>query len=146
MQIHAQHRGDGTYEVRGSVSGTSIIVDTNQRSPEGPAAKGPRPMELVLFGAATCPAVDLVQILEKMRHPADDLIVEVEGVRAAEDPHRFTEIALHFRIFGQGIPLEAAQRAVQLSVEKYCSVLASMNAEIRWTVTVPPAQVPDGED
>ena len=99
-------------------------------------------MELVLFGAATCPAVDLIQMLQKMRHPAEDLIVEVDGERAETHPRRFMKVSLRFRIIGRNIPEEAALRAVRLSVEKYCSVLASLNTELTWTVSVePPAEV-----
>lgn len=137
MHVKAEHIGDGAYKVTGSVSGASIVVDTRKRSAEDQgSALGPRPMELLLFGAATCPAVDLVQILEKMRHPVDHLIVEASGERAEGDPHRFTSVSLHFCIFGRDIPYLAAERAANLSVEKYCSALASLNAEVTWTVSV----------
>lgn len=143
MQATARYRGDGTYRVTGSVSGASIIVDTRTHGTNAPqSALGPRPMELVLFGASTCPAVDLVQILGKMRHPATDLIVEVDGERADTHPRRFTRISLRFRIFGQDIAEDAAERAVRLSVERYCSALASLNAEVSWSVSVEPDQAP----
>ncbi len=137
MQVKAERIGDSAYKVTGSVSGASIVVDTRKRSAEDPdGALGPRPMELLLFGAATCPAADLLQILEKMRHPVDHLIVEARGERADGDPRRFTSVALHFRIFGRDIPCRAAERAVKLSVEAYCSALASLNAEVTWMVSV----------
>ena len=139
MHVTAHHRGDGTYCVTGSLSGASIVVDTRRRLPsDRRASEGPRPMELILIGAATCPAVDLVEMLKKMRHPVEDLIVEVAGERAETHPRRFMRIALRFHIIGRNIPEKAAMRAVRLSVEKYCSVLASLNAELTWAVSVEP--------
>lgn len=89
--------------------------------------RGPSPMELLLIALAGCTAMDVVSILNKQRQPFSGCVVECEGERAAEHPKRFTSLKLRFRIEGAGLDREAVERAVQLSLERYCSVLATLS-------------------
>ncbi|GAB4384806.1 OsmC family protein [Albidovulum sp.] len=89
---------------------------------------GPSPMELLLIGTAGCSAYDVVHILEKGREAVEDCIVEIEAERAATDPKVFTRIHMHFVIKGRGIAPAKAERAVALSIGKYCSASAMMAA------------------
>src|SRR5947208_3532423 len=82
-------------------SGHAVVVDG---SPEaGGGNLGPRPMELVLAGAATCTAFDVVWILKKARQPVADCVVEASAERAATEPKVFTAIHLVYRIAGRGL-------------------------------------------
>lgn len=100
---------------------------TLEGSPEiGGEGHGVRPMELLLMSLASCSAMDVVNILKKMRQPLDDLQVTVRGERAAgEIPAVFVKIHLIFHFFGKIKPEKAAE-ATRLSVEKYCSVAAML--------------------
>src|SRR5436190_13223982 len=82
-------------------SGHAVVVDG---SPEaGGRNLGPRPMELVLAGAAACTAFDVIWILKKARQPVADCVVEANAERAIAEPKVFTAIHLIYRIAGRGL-------------------------------------------
>ena len=87
---------------------------------------GPSPMELVLIGTGGCSAFDVVHILERGREPIEDCVVELDAERATEDPKVFTRIHMHFVVKGCGLASAKVERAVALSVEKYCSASAML--------------------
>ena len=82
---------------------------------------GPGPMELVLMGLCSCTSVDVVSILRKKREPLTSLIVSAVAEQAAEPPRVFTHILLTYHV-GGGVSPKAAEDAVALSKNKYCSV------------------------
>jgi putative redox protein len=94
----------------------------------GPEGKtpGPSPMELVLLGAGGCSAYDVVHILEKGREAVEDCVVEMEADRAESEPRVFTRIHMHFIVKGRGLSRAKVERAIDLSVEKYCSATAML--------------------
>ena len=93
---------------------------------------GPRPMETLLAGAGGCTAYDVVTMLRKSRQQIEDVAVEMDAQRAAEDPKVFTRIHLHFVVKGRNIRREAVERAIELSATKYCSasIMLGKTAEI----------------
>lgn len=104
-------------------SGHSIVIGTA----EGDAPKpGPSAMELVLMGAGSCSAWDVVEILRKGRQAVEDVIVKLDADRADEPPKVFTCIHLHFIIKGRDLSEDRVKRAIDLSVEKYCSATAML--------------------
>lgn len=108
-------------------SGHTFLLDAGEES--GGENKGPRPTEVLLSAVGTCSGIDVVDILRKMRYTIDRFDITVNGERAEEHPRRFTKIELRFQLQGD-IPAEKVRRAVNLSIEKYCSVAHSLNAEI----------------
>ncbi|WP_112811230.1 OsmC family protein [Ensifer sp.] len=107
-----------------SGSGHKIVLGTAS-GPEG-KTPGPSPMELMLIGAGGCSAYDVVHILEKGREPVEDCSVELDADRAEEDPKVFTRIHMHFVVKGRGLSEKKVERAVALSLEKYCSASAML--------------------
>ncbi len=89
------------------------------------------PTELLLVSAAACTAADVVDILQKMRVDLRGLQVEVHGARRDEPPRRFTAIQFHFQVSGTGANETKVRRAVDLSLEKYCSVMNSLAPDIQ---------------
>lgn len=87
---------------------------------------GPSPMELVLIGTGGCSAYDVVSILEKAREPVDDVVVELDADRADATPAVFTRIHMQFIVKGRGVSTAKVDRAIQLSLEKYCSASAML--------------------
>jgi putative redox protein len=85
---------------------------------------GPSPMELMLIGMGGCSAYDVVHILAKGREAVADVVVELDADRAAEDPRVFTRVHMHLTVKGRELSHEKVERAIQLSVEKYCSASA----------------------
>ena len=82
---------------------------------------GPSPMELVLMGRCSCTAVDVVSILHKKREAFTSLTVSADAERAPNAPSVFTHIHLTYHLGGKVSP-KAAEDAVALSKNKYCSV------------------------
>jgi putative redox protein len=82
---------------------------------------GPGPLQLMLTALCACTSVDVVSILEKKREPLEGLTVSAEAEQAATPPRVFTHIQLTYRIRGK-VSQKAAEDAVSLSKNKYCSV------------------------
>ncbi len=109
---------DATF-VGESGSGHAVVMDG---PPEhGGRNLGIRPMEMLLLGMGGCTAFDVIHILNKLREPVSDCVVELEAERAEEEPKVFTRIHVHFIVTGRGLSDKKVARAVQLSAEKYCS-------------------------
>lgn len=122
MKSQLTWTGDRTF-LGQTESGHSIAIGTAHGDAPKP---GPSAMELVLLGAGSCSAWDVVSILEKGRQKVDDVMVELEGDRAEEPPKVFTRIHLHFVVKGRGLDPTKVDRAIALSVEKYCSAVAML--------------------
>jgi putative redox protein len=105
-----------------SGSGHKIVLGT-AFGPEG-RSPGPSPMELVLIGLGGCSGYDVVHILEKGREAIEDATLELEAERAQQDPKVFTRIHMRFAVKGRRLAPEKVERAIRLSVEKYCSASA----------------------
>jgi putative redox protein len=101
----------------------AILVD-------GDSKAATSPVELLLVAAATCTAADIVLILQKQRVQLTALDVAVHGTRRETQPRRFTAIAFHFTVRGEGADEAKARRAIDLSLEKYCSVVSSLAPDI----------------
>ncbi len=98
---------------------------------DGVGQAGPSPMQTLLLALGACSAADVVEILGKMRVPLAGLEVAIEGERVAEPPRRYT--AIRMRYLARGLPAEAEERlrhAVELSREKYCSVLHTLRPDV----------------
>ncbi|MCP5341031.1 MAG: OsmC family protein [Rhodobacteraceae bacterium] len=95
---------------------------------------GPSPMELILIGTGGCSAYDVVHILEKGREAVEDCICELTAERAESEPKVFTKIDMQFTVKGRGLDPKKVERAINLSVEKYCSASAMMAKTAQITV------------
>ena len=82
--------------------------------------KSAGPLELVLVGLAGCTAMDVISILEKKRQIVTHFEVHTYATRAIDHPKVFTHITVEYIITGHNLELAAAERAVELSVTKYC--------------------------
>ena len=105
-----------------SGSGHKIVLGT-AFGPEG-TQSGTKSMELVLIGLGGCSVYDVVHILEKGREAIEDVTVELEAERAQQNPKVFSRIHMHFVVKGRRLAAEKVERAIALSVEKYCSASA----------------------
>lgn len=119
------HRVDQDFRMEAvNDKGNSIIMDAG--ASDGGHDSGVRPMQLLLAAMGGCSAIDLIGILRKQREPLTDLKITVTGEREqGVVPSLYTEVHVHFRLFGN-INQDKAERAVELSVEKYCSVAKTL--------------------
>ena len=102
--------------------GRTVLIDASEKT--GGKNLGVRPTQMLLMALAGCSAIDVVHILKKQRQQIDDFQIEAEGEREniKENVAKvFTDIKINFQLKGN-IDAEKARRAVQLSMEKYCSV------------------------
>lgn len=98
-----------------------------EKEPEWAALK---PSDLLLLSAASCSAYDIVMILKKQRVKLIGLDVNCSGEQAPEPPYAFTNIHLHYKVTG---PIDVAklERAIQLSEDKYCSVVNTLKPTVQ---------------
>ena len=109
-------------------SGHSVVMD-------GPPDHGgqnlaARPMEMILVGMGGCSAFDVVYMLKKSRQPLENCEVELHAERADAVPAVFTKIHLHFIVAGPDLDHRRVERAIALSVEKYCSVIVMLRDSV----------------
>ncbi len=134
--MHIEVSGTPDFKFRAK-AGNGYAFDIGASKSIGGDESGFRPMELVLAALATCSGIDAVNILKKSRVPFTSIDIDVDGDRKDAIPAPFTKITVTFRIHGQGIDRAKAEKAVSLSLEKYCSVSASLDPGISITaVTV----------
>jgi len=123
-EIRLSWTGSGLVFDGGAVDGPQIVVD-------GDFATGPSPMDLVLLATAACMAIDVKVILDKGRVPFDSLDVTAQGERREDPPRHYKAVRLVFNV--TGVPpgsRSKVDRAVELSREKYCSVLFSLREDL----------------
>ena len=110
---------DVRFEARNE-RGHTVLIEGGTSAEEEKLA--PSPTEYLLISQAACTAVDVVELLKKMRQPLDHLEIETEGQRAQDQiPRIFTGIHLHYKIYGD-VKKSKAEKAISLSIEKYCTV------------------------
>ena len=115
MRAIATWKHDQQYDAE-SHSGHHVALDADAAH-----LAGPTPMELVLMALCSCTAVDVVSILHKKREAFTSLTVSANAEQAPEAPRVFTHIHLTYHVGGKVSP-KAAEDAVALSKNKYCSV------------------------
>lgn len=94
------------------------------------AKEAPGPVETLLNALATCSAVDIIDILAKRKTPVEAMSIHIAAERRPEAPRRVMHLDIEYRIDGPGIERQHAERAIQLSYERYCSVAASLAPDI----------------
>jgi putative redox protein len=131
QRVKLEQIGTAAFEATAAEGGSLIIDGAPDIGGEG---RGMRPMEVLLAAAASCSAMDVLHILRQQRQPLEQLVVEIQGVRADAVPARYTRLDLSFTVRG-AVEEPKLQRAVKLAVEKYCSVVASLapDIEVAWS-------------
>lgn len=113
-------------------------VETDAAPAIGGGGKGMRPMEMLLSSLGACSSIDVIDILRKMRQPLNDIKVTLNGEREKDKtPSLFTDIHVSFNLYGD-LDVDKAKRAVDMSMEKYCSVakILEKTAKITWETNI----------
>lgn len=108
---------------------TMLGIDANGRALVMGGGEGPgvSPMQMLLLALGGCSTIDVVNILQKQHQPLADLEVVVEGERGEDYPRPWQRIHLHYIVTGAGLDPLKVERAINLSVEKYCGVHATLS-------------------
>ncbi|MEP7361497.1 MAG: OsmC family protein [Chloroflexota bacterium] len=126
----------GRFSALGKHPGHSLVINA-PAAPDAPGTPtGFSPTELLLAGAGACSAWDVVEILRKRRAHVDSLDVEVDGQQADEAPWAYREVALHYRMAGEGLKVAVLARVIRLSIVRYCSVITTIAGVAAISATV----------
>ena len=102
----------------------ALVIDNKD------GGSGAGPMQLVLVGVAGCTAMDVIHVMRKKRANVADFHVNISGERAETHPKRFVQIHIEYVLYGVGIKPKDVEQAISLSETKYCSAIASLNADL----------------
>lgn len=114
-----------------TAEGLRVMIDG-----ESYAQTGPRPMDLVLNAVGACAAYDVVEMLHKRKLTIERYTIELTGERAEGTPAYYTRIHAEHHLTVPGLDRRTAERFVGLAMTKYCSVAASLKAEISYAVVL----------
>ncbi len=143
MQVELVRVDDAFHFQANGMSGVAVDIDAAENI--GGHNAGSRPMELLLMGLGGCTAIDVILIMKKQRQVIEDLKISVSGEREkieGTEMTPFRKINIHFKFKGN-IVEDKAKKAIELSMEKYCSATAqfSASAEITHTFEIEPVLV-----
>jgi putative redox protein len=127
---------DYGFEGRDS-TGHMVKMDSSPES--GGKDFGIRPMQMLLMGLGGCSGIDIVSILKKQKQTVNSFRILIDGEReSGKEATLWKEVHIIFELKGQIEP-EKAKRACALSVEKYCSVAATLmgaGCNIKWEINI----------
>ncbi len=114
------------------------IVHVDNKAENGGHDLGASPMELLLMGVAGCSAIDVIMILKKQKQEITSYRTEVNGERekiGGASPFKLINVTIYLE---GNITEEKAQRAAELSFEKYCSVSKTLEptAQVKYNVVL----------
>lgn len=137
MKIKLQ-RVDDAFNMRAEDElGHEVFMDSSVEN--GGKNKGIRPMSMLIMGMGGCAAIDVVMILKKQRQVINDLQIELEAEREeGKTPALWAKVHVIFKIKGE-VEQQKATKAVDLSMEKYCSVaetLRKAGTELSWEAVI----------
>jgi len=104
------------------VNGHKMMLDAGEQN--GGKDLGPRPKALMLVALAGCTGMDVVSILTKMRVELDNFDVKVGGEQSEEQPVHYISMHIIYEFWGKDLPVDKLEKAISLSHERYCGVLA----------------------
>lgn len=131
MQISLKRLNDAFHLEASNELGKTIEMDGAPKI--GGSDNAPRPMEVLLMSMAGCSSMDVLDILIKQRQQVDDFRIEVNAEREKDKtPSLFTDIHLHFYLKGE-LNEKKVERAVNMSMETYCSVAKIVEKTARIT-------------
>lgn len=115
-----RHTGQSAFEAE--IGKHKVIMDTGSDGPD----TGPSPKRLFLTTLAGCTGMDVVSLLHKMRVPFSDFEITTEADLTEEHPKVFNHILVIYRIRVDERYRDKVEKAVLLSVEKYCGITAML--------------------
>lgn len=118
-KVTTHWKGDLTFE-SDNPSGKLVTMDTDV---EGKEREGLSPKAMMLSSLAGCSGLDVISILDKMKVPLDDFKIEVTGELTDEHPKYYKKVNVAYHFYGDDLKKDKCDRAVQLSIEKYCGVM-----------------------
>lgn len=102
-------------------SGETILINAGEEN--GGEGAGLRPKALMLSSLAGCSGLDVASLLEKMKLEVSDFKIETTANLTEEHPKVYNQVTIAYHFYGNNLNEVKLQRAVDLSVDKYCGVM-----------------------
>ncbi|WP_178991588.1 OsmC family protein [Winogradskyella schleiferi] len=99
----------------------SIMMDASEEF--GGTNSGMAPKAMMLSSLAGCSGLDVISTLNKMKVEIDDFKMDVSGELTEEHPKYYHSVVVDYHFYGSDLNKKKCERAVNLSVEKYCGVM-----------------------
>jgi putative redox protein len=119
------HYAGNDYFVAVPPSGHAVTLDVN-----GERSNAPGPLELLLIALGGCTGTDVISVLHKKRQQVTDYRIEVQGERREEYPKSFRKMEVRHILRGRAISEDAVKKAIDISINKYCSVAATLRPTV----------------
>lgn len=132
MKVTLARKNDAVHFVAKNEQNVELAIDG---SPEiGGKDLGFRPMQMLLAGLGGCSGIDIVNILKKQRQQLDEFDIEIDGQReVGVEPSLFKDIHVIFKLKGPNLDENKVKKAVELSMDKYCSVAKTLESSAKVT-------------
>jgi len=128
--VEATMEWDGAMGFR-CKSGSGHDIKSDASIEHGGKDDGARPMELLLFSLSSCTGMDVATFLKKRKRHLEDMKISAYGRRVSEHPHVFETITLEYILTGSDLTDDDIRWAVDLSLQKYCSVAGMLGKVCR---------------
>jgi putative redox protein len=137
VKIELNRLNDAFHFAAANDNGNVVHLDAS--ADVGGTNQGMRPMQMMLAAMGGCSAIDIITILRKQRQDLKDMKITVTGERQKDVvPALYETVHAHYRFFGN-LDREKVEKAIRLSIEKYCSVSRTMEeagAKITYTFEI----------
>ncbi|KGK89859.1 OsmC-like protein [Desulfosporosinus sp. HMP52] len=133
MKVSVKHIKGMHFQGEGN---SKVVTNMDASVTAGGTGRGSSPTEILLMTIAGCSGMDIVTILEKMNVKFNRFETTVEGERASDHPRVFKDIELVYKFWGDSLVKEKLERAVQLSMEKYCSIANMIDKAANLTYSI----------
>ena len=120
VQVTTKWLGEMRFEST-NPSGHNLFIDAGEEN--GGKSEGYRPKALMLSGLAGCSGLDVAALIKKMKLKVNDFKIEIEANLTEEHPKFYDKVTINFHFYGDDLNEKKLQRAVDLSIEKYCGVM-----------------------
>ncbi|UKM65437.1 OsmC family protein [Flavobacteriaceae bacterium GSB9] len=120
VKVSTKWLGDMRFEST-NPSGHNLFIDAGEEN--GGKGEGYRPKALMLSGLAGCSGLDVAALIKKMKLEVENFNIEIEAHLTEEHPKYYDKVSMHFYFYGENLNEKKLQRAVDLSIEKYCGVM-----------------------
>jgi putative redox protein len=132
MNLKMKWQGEKTFS---GINDAGTVIKASDITSFNVPNQGVSPTEMLLGSIIGCTGINMVSILEKMRLHATSIQIEATGKQAESHPRRLTKVHIHVEIEGN-ISEQELNRTLELTLNKYCSVVCSLNAEITASYTL----------
>jgi putative redox protein len=146
MRIELKRLDDAFHFEAINETGNIAYMDAGEGT--GGHNKGVRPMQMLIMGLGGCSAIDVILILKKQRQIIEGFDISIDAERQKDvEPALWETVEIHYKFKGQ-IDQAKAERAVALSLEKYCSVSKTLEiagAKVSYKISIEPSTLQQGE-